>query len=141
MLAAGINDTRLHLPALPDMICSARQTWHVAAAASLPVIDCDNPDTLIDDVFDVLDDEPPAVIIDFDCLPPDTEPAAILEALQQLQITIAVPLIFGPSRWVCWNNCEALLRQGRCHRQSPPRSYGALSLNPDNRPPEPGTSS
>ncbi|HAL74747.1 MAG TPA: hypothetical protein DCM45_06630 [Clostridiales bacterium] len=142
VLASDKKVGQLNLPMLPDIICSARQTWQVVPDASLPAIDCHDPDSLVDDVIDVIDDEPPAVIIDFDCLPPDTEPAVILEALQQLQVTVAVPLVFR-------TNQEKLLEQllrHYCGRAGvigklPPKANGALSVNPEKHSPGPGISS
>lgn len=142
MLSENKKAGQLQLPALPDCICSARQTWPFVPDAGLPAVDCHDPDSLVDDVIDALEDEPPAVIIDFDCLPADTESAVILEALQQVQITVAVPLIFRTVR-IEW--LEQLLRH-YCGRAGvigslPAKSCGALQLCPENLSPGPGTSS
>jgi len=142
VLSESINTADLDLPVLPETICSARQTWQITSDASLPAIDCHDPDSLVDDVIDALDDEPPAVIIDFDCLPPDTEPAVILEALQQLQITVSVPLIFRTVQveWLEQLLCHYCGRAGVIGAL-PPNAYGALSFNPEMHLPGPGTSS
>lgn len=92
--AAGQSQS---MPVLSAMICSARQTWQVEGTAGLPVIDVGSPDALADDVMDVLDDEPPAVILDFDSSPSRDIWPDLLESLQQLQIMVSVPLIFRSS--------------------------------------------
>ena len=120
------------LPELPAIICSARQSWLTSDCSALPTVDCYDPDALVDEVIEQLDDDSPAVILDFDNLPEETPVTEILEALQQLQVMAAVPLIFRAG-----NNelLEQLLRH-YCGRagvigRQPAKSYGSLTVCPD----------
>lgn len=119
------------LPDLPPMICSARQTWLATDCSTLPVIDCQDIDSLVDDVVDVFDDEPSAVILDFDGLPAGYSVPDLLEALQQLQVMVTVPLIFrtdnpGLLEQLLRHYCGRAGVIGTC----PVKSYGALSVCP-----------
>jgi hypothetical protein len=57
--------------------------------------ECSDPDSLIDDVYELIDDDPPAICLDLDAAVSDEcSYDAIAEALQQLQVMIQTPLIF-----------------------------------------------
>jgi 5-methyltetrahydrofolate--homocysteine methyltransferase len=116
-------------PKLPDMICSSRQTWLVGKAADLPVVECNDPDSLIDDVYKALELEPPAIILDLDAAADDDNLPSLLEALEQLQIMVSVPLVFRSVR----TGLLELLLFHYCGRAGvvgglPDQARGALSL-------------
>ncbi len=110
-------------------ICSSRQSALVDSTAGLPSIPCQTPDQLADDVPDQLDDEPPAAILDFSAVRQTGEVTAWIEALLQLQLMTAVPLIFKD---VPEFLSDDLLRiyQGRAGiiGRYPGRTYGALLI-------------
>ena len=83
------------LPGLPAMICAARRTWLVESLDNVLMAECSDPDSLIDDVYELIDDDPPAICLDLDAAVSDDRSFdAIAEALQQLQVMIQTPLIF-----------------------------------------------
>ena len=73
-------------------ICSARQSWLAGSAADLPQVRCADPSRWPDVVLDSLEDDPPALVIDLSDA--DADAADLADALQQLQLMTAVPLIF-----------------------------------------------
>ncbi|MEA4889495.1 MAG: homocysteine S-methyltransferase family protein [Clostridiaceae bacterium] len=75
-------------------ICSSRQSVSLDSTAGLPVILCQTPGQLADDVLDQLDDDPPAAVLDLSAARPAEESSVWIEALLQLQLMTAVPLIF-----------------------------------------------
>lgn len=83
------------LPDLPAMICAARRTWLVESLDNVLMAECSDPDSLIDDVYELIDDDPPAICLDLDAAVSDEcSYDAIAEALQQLQVMIQTPLVF-----------------------------------------------
>lgn len=130
LLKMGLAEqSGLSADVLPPMICSSRQNWLVENAEALPVIECCDPDNLIDDVYDALDNEPPAVILDFDNAVIKENLPLWLESLQQLQVMMATPLIF---RTADSELLEQLLHH-YCGRAgiigaTPAKAYGALII-------------
>lgn len=121
----------LNLPGLPAIICSARQSWPVGDCYDLPVVECTDPDNLLDDAVEVLADAPSAIILDFDSLPGDVPRTDVLEAMNQLQVMVTVPLVF---RAADPGLLEELLHH-YCGRAGvagplPATSYGALLVCP-----------
>ncbi len=89
---------------MPRMICSSRRSWAVENAASLPIIECADPDSLIDDVYELADDDPPAIRLDLDSIPADEDHLdALAEALQQLQVMVQTPLVFCSENQILLN--------------------------------------
>lgn len=130
LLSMGLaHEARMSAKALPQMICSSRQSWTVENTADLPAIECCDPDNLIDDVYEAMDNEPPAVILDFDKAVNADDLPLWLETLQQLQVMIATPIIF---RTDDSQLLEQLLHH-YCGRAgvigiSPSKTYGALII-------------
>lgn len=130
LLSMGLSHkTGVIADVLPTMICSARQSWAVENTAALPVIECLDPDNLIDDIYEALDSDPPAVILNFDSAVSEDSLPLWLETLQQLQVMLATPLIF------CTSEADLLeqLLHHYCGRAgvigiSPPKAYGAINI-------------
>ncbi len=80
--------------ALPAMICSARKSWLIENPRALPVVSCTDADSLSDDVYDVMDDEPAAIILDLDAAAVVSGVKPIVDAFIQLQVSVPVPLVF-----------------------------------------------
>ncbi len=79
---------------LPRLICSARETWPVDDLSRCPVVEVNDPDSLLDDVLTAAEDEPPAICLDLDNAADAAAVPQLLETLQQLQVMIRMPLIF-----------------------------------------------
>lgn len=119
-----------HWPHLPRMICSARQSWMADDLSGVPAVDCQSADSIADDVLDALDDDPPAVILDLESLQAPELWPDVIEALQQLQVMVRVPLIFQTSD-------AAFLEELLLHYSGragvigplPSRTFGAVRLD------------
>ena len=119
-----------NFPVLPAMICASRKTWLFDSLDRVLMAECSDPDSLIDDVFDLLDDDPPAICLDLDAAVSDERSYdAMAEALQQLQVMIQTPLIFRSENPIL---IERLLEvyNGRAGVQTsqPVDLHGALRL-------------
>lgn len=117
---------RKRLSGLPDLLCSGRDCLAIENVSNLPRIQVQDPEDLLDDVLDALDNEPPALVLDFTAWPVGQD-ADLAGLLQELQLLAPLPLIFSTSRSAL---LELLLRNyhGRAGLTgSPaPATYAAL---------------
>ncbi len=116
-------------PALwPDLISSSRQCLAASDIAGLPTILAQDPDSLIDDIMDALEDDPAALMLDFNSWPAKNK-AELPDLMQELQLLAPLPLIFATADA---SFTELILRNyhgraGLLGQQSPP-AYGALTI-------------
>ena len=80
------------------MISSSRQTWTVGAFDHLPVLVCRQPEDL-ENLPDLLDERSDAAVIDLSECPVTLPVAQLQDAINQVQLLTAVPLIFKDSDW------------------------------------------
>ena len=93
----GSGSEPREIPASADwskMICSSRQSRLIDSPDLLPVIVCHDPARLADDLTDILAEKPAAVILDLSACPAGLLIDQLGEALEQVQMMAAVPLIF-----------------------------------------------
>ena len=80
------------------MISSSRQTWTVGAFDHVPVLVCRQPEDL-ENLPDLLDERSDAAVIDLSECPVTLPVAQLQDAINQVQLLTAVPLIFKDSDW------------------------------------------
>lgn len=92
--ASGLQRAGINSP--PDCgrwICSSRDCIEWDSQADLPVIPAGDLDELVDLAMDCMDEQPPAVILDFSSLAHD-QAGRLPGLLQELQLMLTAPLIF-----------------------------------------------
>lgn len=80
------------------MIGSSRQTWTVGAFDHVPDLLCRQPEDL-ENLPDLLDDQSDAAVIDLSECPGTVPVDQLQNAINQVQLLTAVPLIFKDSDW------------------------------------------